>query len=260
MTESSCFDKCEESPALCVCVCVLKALHESRCIIYVHNKLVDKELFHRTPGLIRSTGHHHVGTCNIPGLSSLMETQRFISKGQRKQRDNKQVKQKLSTCTPWPQRPTFISQFVVCFTGTQTTCWKPNWDLLLFAGLPHSSRESFSVWTQRGLSHILVLVWTSRDRCVIRVNVQPASRFIIWNLLGSNAVWVHSSVSAKLVVVYWPVRPVDSRSSLDGGAKDNPVSDWLQNPGVAPGKWLTFMGLTVAALLSLNASLCLLHK
>lgn len=71
-----------KSLLLCVCVCVLKALHESRCIIYVHNKLVDKELFHRTPGLIRSTGHHHVGTCNIPGLSSLMETQRFISKGQ----------------------------------------------------------------------------------------------------------------------------------------------------------------------------------
>lgn len=129
-----------------------------------------------------------------------------------------------------------------------------NWDLLLFAGLPHSSR--FSVWTQRG--HILVLnIW--RQMCEHR-SEQTCS---LPQVLSSQTCWgvkqcefTHQFLRSLLLFIDLSDRSIGfvSRSSLDGGAEDNPVSDWL-NPGVAPGEWLTFMGLTVAALLSLNASL-----
>lgn len=91
-----------------------------------------------------------------------------------------------------------------------------------------SVQESFSVWTQRGLGHILVLVWTSRDRCVNTDQSKRAACLMFYNLkpFGDlcKAVWVQPSVSAKLVAVYWPVRPVD----------------WL--PGVAPGKCINIYG------------------
>lgn len=134
---------------------------------------------------------------------------------QRKPKDNKQVEQKLATCTPWPQRyerPTFISQFVgnEVSTGTQTTCWKLNWDLLLFAGLLHSSQLRNRSACELSEDSVISWCWfehpetdvCKRAACLMFHNLKPLGCLC-------KAVWVHSSVSVKLVAVYWPVRPVN---------------------------------------------------
>lgn len=141
------------------------------------------------------------------------------------------------------QRPTFISQFVklrssaVCRIASQLSVQRVN--------------------TARSHPGVGLNIW--RQMCDHR-SEQTCS---LPQVLSSQTCWgvkqcefTHQFLRSLLLFIDLSDRSIGfvSRSSLDGGAEDNPVSDWL-NPGVAPGEWLTFMGLTVAALLSLNASL-----